>query len=235
MKSVVLIGATQGIGRELAAEYARRGASVVITGRSAQRAAEVAGELSEDVPGTVTGLALDLTRPAGIPQMLAAIERADRLAIVGMVRDRNTIAAYDVAKASELAITKVVGYTAVVSALAPRLAPDASVLLFGGMAKEYPYPGSTTVTAVNAAVTGLVRTMSAELAPVRVNAIHPGIVPDSPFWDGNAAAAGILEEFRKQSLTGRLASTSDIVDGCVFLLENTSVNGTGLHLDGGHA
>jgi NAD(P)-dependent dehydrogenase (short-subunit alcohol dehydrogenase family) len=235
MKSVVLIGATQGTGRELAAEYARRGASVVITGRSAQRATEVAGELSKDVPGTVTGLPLDLTRPAEIPQMLATIERVGRLAIVGMVRDRNSIVAYDVAKASELAITKVVGYTAVVSALAPRLAQDASILLFGGMAKEYPYPGSTTVTAVNAAVTGLVRTISVELAPVRVNAIHPGIVEDSPFWDGNAATAGILEGFRKLSLTGQLASMSDIVDGCVFLLENTSVNGADLHLDGGHA
>lgn len=46
MKSVVVIGATQGTGRELAAEYARRGASVVITGRSAERAAQVADELS---------------------------------------------------------------------------------------------------------------------------------------------------------------------------------------------
>jgi len=235
MKSVVLIGATQGTGRALAAEYARRGAKVVITGRSAQRAASVAGELSKDVPGTVTGLSLDLTHPAEIARMLAPIERVDRLAIIGMVRDRNTIAAYDVAKASELAITKVVGYTAAVSALAPRMAKDASILLFGGMAKEYPYPGSTTVTVVNAAVTGLVRSMSVELAPVRVNAIHPGIIGDSPFWDGNAATAELLEGFRKQSLTGQLVSMSDAVDGCVFLLENTSVSGADLHLDGGRA
>lgn len=68
--------------------------------------------------------------------MLATIERVDRLAIVGMVRDRNTIAAYDAVKASELALTKVVGYTAVVSALAPRLDRDGSVLLFRGAAKD---------------------------------------------------------------------------------------------------
>src|ERR1700722_15910668 len=111
MKTVVLIGATQGTGRALAAEYARRGADVVITGRSAERAAEVAAELSKDMRGTVTGLPLDLTRPAEIADALASVERVDRLAVVGMVRDRNSIAAYDVAKASELAITKVVGYT----------------------------------------------------------------------------------------------------------------------------
>ena len=233
MESVVLIGATQGTGHALAAEYARRGADVVITGRGAQRAADVAGELSKDVSGTVTGLPLDLTRPAEIDHMLATIERVDRLAIVGMVRDRNSIAAYDVVKASELAITKVVGYTAVVSALAPRLAPDASVLLFGGMARDTPYPGSTTVSAVNAAVTGLVRTMSVELAPVRVNAVHPGMIQDSPYWDGNAAAAEIMERFRKLSLTGRLGSMREIVDACVFLLENPLANSIVLAVDGG--
>jgi NAD(P)-dependent dehydrogenase (short-subunit alcohol dehydrogenase family) len=234
MKSVVLIGATQGTGRLLAAEYASRGADVVITGRSAERAGEVAGELSKDATGTVTGLALDLTRPAEIAGLLASVERVDRLAVIGMVRDRNTVAAYDVTKASELAVTKIVGYTAVVSALAPRMAAHASVLLFGGVAKDYPYPGSTTVTAVNAAVTGLVRTMSVELAPVRVNAMHPGLIEDSPFWDGNAAAADIVEGFRGATLTGRLGTMTDIVDAAVFLLENPMANGIDLGLDGGH-
>jgi NAD(P)-dependent dehydrogenase (short-subunit alcohol dehydrogenase family) len=235
MKSVVVIGATQGIGRELAAEYARRGANVVITGRSAERAAEVAGELSTDVPGTVTGLSLDLTRPAEVAEMLATIERVDRLAIVGMVRDHNTIAAYDVDKASELAVTKVIGYTAVVSALAPRMAKDASILLFGGVAKDRPYPGSTTVSAVNGAVTGLVRTMSVELSPVRVNAVHPGIIEDSPFWGGVPADAEMMDGFRRLSLTGRLGFMSDIVDACVFLLENSLANSVDLCMDGGRA
>ena len=233
MQSVVIIGATQGSGRALAAEYAGRGANVVITGRSAERAAEVADQLSKDVSGTVVGLPLDLTRPAEIAAALDSIERVDRLAVVGMVRDRNTLAAYDVAKASELAITKIVGYTAVVSALAARLAKDASILLFGGMAKDYPYPGSTTVSAVNGAVSGLVRTMSVELAPARVNAIHPGVIADSPFWDGNAGTAQLLEVFRKASLTGQLGSMSDIVAACVFLLENASANAIDLRMDGG--
>jgi NAD(P)-dependent dehydrogenase (short-subunit alcohol dehydrogenase family) len=233
MSAVVLVGATQGTGRLLAAEYARRGADVVITGRSAERAAEVARELSRDSGGTVTGIALDLTRPAEIAGSTASVERVDRLAIVGMVRDRNTIAAYDVARAGTLAVTKLVGYTAVVSALAPRMAPDAAVLLFGGVAKDTPYPGSTTVTAVNAAVTGLVRTMSVELAPVRVNAIHPGLIEDSPFWDGNTAAAPIVDGFRRQTLTGRLGTMGEIVDACLFLLENTLVNGVDLNVDGG--
>ena len=233
MQSVVIIGGTQGSGRALAARYASRGANVVITGRSAERAADVAGELAKDAPGTVSGLSLDLTRPAEVAERLATIERVDRLAVVGMVRDRNTLAAYDTVKAAELALTKVVGYTAVASALASRMARDASVLLFGGMAKDLPYPGSTTVTVVNSAVTGLVRTMSVELAPVRVNAIHPGVIADSPAWEGNTAAAPLLEGFRKGTLTGRLGSMDNIVDACVFLLENADANGIDLRMDGG--
>ena len=59
------------------------------------------------------------------------------------------------------------------------MTPDASILLFGGQAFRIPYPGSTTVTTVNGGVDGLVSTMVVELAPSRVNAIHPGIVGDS--------------------------------------------------------
>ena len=58
----------------------------------------------------------------------------------------------------------------------------AAVVLFGGLAKERPYPGSTMVTTFNGGVSGLAKTLAREIAPHRVNAIHPGIVGDSPKW-----------------------------------------------------
>ena len=66
--------------------------------------------------------------------------------------------------------------------LRSRIAPDGAIVLFGEMAKERPYPGSTTVSTVNGGVAGLLNTLVVELAPIRVNAIHPGIVGDSPYW-----------------------------------------------------
>lgn len=42
-----------------------------------------------------------------------------------------------------------------------------------GLAKERPYPGSTTITTINGGVTSMVRTLALELAPLRVNALHP--------------------------------------------------------------
>jgi NAD(P)-dependent dehydrogenase (short-subunit alcohol dehydrogenase family) len=98
------------------------------------------------------------------------------------------------------------------------------------MAKERPYPGSTTVTSVNGAVTTIVRTYALELAPIRVNAIHPGIVGDSPYWAGKEEA---LERTRARTPTGRLATMADVTDACIFLLENASVNGVNLTVDGG--
>jgi len=72
--------------------------------------------------------------------------------------------------------------------------------------------------------------MALELAPIRVNAIHPGIVGDSPYWEGNEAA---VEATKARTPTGRLATMDDVANASVFLLENESVNGVNLPVDGG--
>jgi NAD(P)-dependent dehydrogenase (short-subunit alcohol dehydrogenase family) len=104
------------------------------------------------------------------------------------------------------------------------------VVLFGGLAKERPYPGSTTVTTVNGGVATLVHTLALELAPVRVNAIHPGIVGDSPFW---AAKPEHLETIIARTPTRRLATMADVVGAALFLLDNGSINGVNLNIDNG--
>ena len=111
-----------------------------------------------------------------------------------------------------------------------RLTGDASIVLFGGMAKERPYPGSTTVTTVNGGVVGLTRTLVEELRPIRVNSLHPGVVGDSPYWSGKAAA---IEKYTAETPLGRLVTMAEIVDAVAFLLENTGVNGVDLIVDGG--
>ncbi|WOX16557.1 SDR family NAD(P)-dependent oxidoreductase [Streptomyces sp. N50] len=232
-KQVLIVGGTSGIGRELAATYARQGASVIIAGRDSTRAEKVAAEINTEVDSHhVRGIEADLSRPEGLKEALNGIEHIDSIVLTGMRRDNNTITDYDIAGATELAIAKIVGYTTVVHALRSRISPTGSVLLFGGLAKDVPYPGSTTVTAVNAGVTGLVATLAKELAPVRVNAIHPGMVGDSPYWAGNEP---VLKAARARILTGVIPTMRDIVEGSVFLLENPAANGVNLDLNGGHA
>jgi NAD(P)-dependent dehydrogenase (short-subunit alcohol dehydrogenase family) len=233
MKHILIIGGTAGIGRELSASLLAEGANVTIAGRDAVRAQHAAQEIQGCVPdaaGKIAGIAADLSRPETLRGSLAGVGPVDHLVLVGMVRDANTIRNYNIAGAMELATTKAVGYPAAVEAVLDRLSPEGSVLIFGGIAKDIPYPGSTTVTVVNNAVMGLVKTLSIEIAPIRVNAIHPGMVEDSPYWqDDKALFARMLSRIR----AGRFPQMADIVDGSKFLMRNRAANGVNLTLDGG--
>jgi NAD(P)-dependent dehydrogenase (short-subunit alcohol dehydrogenase family) len=224
--AAVVVGGTSGIGLGLAEALAARGRDVVITGRDETRAAAIATGLS----GAALGLGLDLAEPAAIAERLAGVGTVDRLVLAAIERDRNTVREFDVEGAIRLATLKLVGYTEVVHALADRLAADASILVFGGLALERPYPGSTMVTAVNGAVTGLVRTLALELAPIRVNGIHPGIVGDTPEWADKPAALG---DVTARTPLGRTVTTAEVVDASIFLLDNGGVNGVNLAVDGG--
>ncbi|MGH3050027.1 MAG: SDR family oxidoreductase, partial [Gaiellaceae bacterium] len=143
----------------------------------------------------------------------------------------NTVREYDIEAAVRLVTLKLVGYTAVVNALLPKLGDDASILMFGGLARDRPYPGSTTVTTVNGAVTSLVRTLVIELAPIRVNAIHPAIVGDSPQWRDMPPER--FQALVDRTPTGKLVTMEQIVDASRFLLENGAINGINLAVDGG--
>ncbi len=224
--SVVVIGGTAGLGLEICRHYAAQGREVVLSGRSAARAKEVAAS----VGGNVRGVGLDLARPHQIAAALADVGPVEHLVLAAIDRDHNTATEYQIDRAEYLVTLKLIGYTEAVHALLPRLTADGSILLFGGQASQRPYPGSTTVTTVNAGVTGMVNTLVVELAPIRVNAIHPGIVGDSPYWAGKSEVlAGVL----KRTPSGRLVTMSDVVGAVVFLLENRGVNGVNLPVDGG--
>lgn len=224
--TAVVIGGTQGLGRELVARLAARGEQVFLSGRDQARADRVAAEIGR---GT-RGIALDLTKPHDVGKALSQVETVKHIVIAAIERDANTARGYNIDRAIKLATLKLVGYTEVVHALAPRLAEDASIVLFGGLAKERPYPGSTTITTVNGAVSSMIRTLAVELAPVRVNAIHPGIIGDTPEWAGKQEA---LDRAIARTPIRRLATMRDVADATLFLLDNRAVNGVNLHIDGG--
>jgi NADP-dependent 3-hydroxy acid dehydrogenase YdfG len=223
---VVVVGGTSGLGKEVARHYAEADREVVITGRDPARTSTVAAELG----AKTTGIAFDLSRPKQIAPALEGLGDVNRLVLAGVQRDQNTMREYDVDAALQLVTLKLVGYTEVVHALMDRLHDDSSILIFGGLAKERPYPGSMTVTTINHGVDGLVRSLAAELKPIRVNALHPGIVEDSPFWAGKTEA---LDAHRARTTTGRLVRMEDIADAAVFMLENPSVAGSELRVDAG--
>lgn len=225
--TVVVVGGTQGLGREVAQSYARDGHDVVVTGREPQRADAAASEIG----GRTRGIGFDLAQPHTIADQLADVEDVQYLVLAAIERDMNKVREYDIDAALRLVALKLVGYTEVIHALSPRLRDDSAILIFGGLARDRPYPGSTTVTTVNGGVTGLVRTLVIELAPTRVNALHPAIVGDSPQWVD-------MPQERRDALvqrtpTGRLVTMAEVVDASRFLLENRAMNGINLPVDGG--
>jgi len=224
--AVVVVGGTRAIGLEIVRHYAGGSAPVWLTGRDPANVASAVAEVGQ----SVRGLTFDLAEPGTIASALADVGPVRRLVLCAIDRDQNTVRDYDITRAIRLVTLKLVGFTEVVHTLMDRLADDCSLLLFGGMAKERPYTGSTTVTTVNGGIVGLTRTLVEELKPLRVNAIHPGVVGDSPYWSEKPQA---VANYTAQTPVGRLATMADIVDASVFLLENGSVNGVDLIVDGG--
>ena len=225
--TVVVVGGTQGLGRELAQSYAGDGRDVIVTGREQTRADSAASEIGAQT----RGIGFDLAQPHTIADRLADVDGVQYLVLAAIERDVNKVREYDVDAALRLVTLKLVGYTEVIHALHPRMADDSAILIFGGLARDRPYPGSTTVTTVNGGVTGLVRTLVIELAPTRVNCLHPAIVGDSPQWVD-------MPHERRDALVqrtpiGRLVTMAEVVGASRFLLENEAINGINLPVDGG--
>jgi NAD(P)-dependent dehydrogenase (short-subunit alcohol dehydrogenase family) len=224
MAGIIVVGGTSGLGKEVARHYASLGRQVVLSGRELARSQSIAQEIG----GDTTGIALDLTRPKELEGALAGVGPMDHLVLAAMERDNNTVEDYDIDAAIGLVVSKLVGYAEVIHTLSDRLTEHSSIVLFGGQARERPYPGSTTVTTINGGVTAMVKTLAIQLAPIRVNAIHPGIVADSPYWAGKN-----LKGVVARTPGGRLATMEDITGAVVFLLENRGTNGVNLNVDGG--
>lgn len=228
-RTIAVIGGTSGIGLEIAKTVVARGDKVILTGRDAERTTEIAASIGPNA----TGLALDISEPETIAEALKPVGQIHGLVLAAIERDANSVREYNIARARRLVTLKLVGYTEVVHTLLDRLEPsvDTGIVLFGGRAKDAPYPGSTTVATINGGVEGLTHSMALELAPMRVNALHPGIIGDTPFWADKPA--GVIEAYESRTPGGKLATTADIVDATMFLLNNRGVSGISLYVDRG--
>ena len=224
---VVVVGGTCELGKHLAQHYADIGHRVVVTSRDVGRAQATAKEIG----GDCVGISVDLSQPHQIAPALAEVDDVLHLALVALHRDENKVREYNIDEAIKLVTLKLVGYTECVHVLAARMQEDASILIYGGLARNQPYPGSTTITTVNGGVATLINSLAIELAPIRVNAIHPGQVGDTPVWA--AKPKEVLDNLKSRTALGRLVTIEDVTHAAVFLLENRGTTGVNLRVDGG--
>jgi NAD(P)-dependent dehydrogenase (short-subunit alcohol dehydrogenase family) len=228
-RTILIVGGSSGIGLELAKDLVAGGDNVIVTSRSKDKADAVAAKLGE----RAAGIAVDISEPEEIAGHLAGVGRLDGLVLGAIERDANTVREYDIARARRLITLKLIGYTETIHTLLDRLEPtvETGIVLFGGRAKDAPYPGSTTVSTINGGVDGLMNTLALELAPIRVNSLHPGIIGDSPFWSNKPD--GVLSGYQDRTPGGELATMADIVDATKFLLFNRGVSAHSLNVDRG--
>ena len=226
-KTALVVGGTSGIGLATARSLASAGVTVFVAGRDRGRADTAAVSLGNGAGG----LALDLAAPASIAAALAGLPPVDYVVLCAMERDGNHVRTYDADRATRSVLVKLVGYVEVLHALGDRLTPAASVLIYGGAAYQRPTAGSVTTAALGAGVIGLARSLCVQLAPVRVNVIHPGVVDGTglrSIW-GQDKIDAVVE----RTPIGRLVTVAEVVEAGLALMSNPAVNGASLVVDGG--
>jgi len=217
---LVSIGGSSGIGLATARLAVQAGWDVIVASREPRRA-DVDAELVE----------LDVTDGAAVRAFFGSLGPIDHLVSSTVARAGGLAKELDLDAARLAFETKLWGPLAAIQAADVR----GSIVLLSGVAASTPMPGASSTAAVNGAVEALVRTLAVELAPVRVNAVSPGVI-DTPTWAGMPAdqrealftrLAGVLP-------AGRIGGPEDVADGIWHLLTNQFVTGTVLHVDGGH-
>ena len=224
--TVVVVGGTCELGKHLAIHYANKGYPVIVTSRDLGRAQTTASEIG----GNCTGLAVDLANPHEIASALAAVEDVRHLALVALHRDENKVREYNIDEAIKLVTLKLVGYTECVHVLAPRMREDSSIVIFGGLARNQPYPGSTTITTVNGGVSTLINSLALELSPIRVNAIAPGLIDTPLLGEYRGEAAKWAED---KLPVRRIGLAEEVAQAVVLVMTNGFITGEVLHIDGG--
>ena len=127
---------------------------------------------------------------------------------------------------------KVLGPLMLAKHLAPRMSEGGSFVLFSGVAATKITVGALGVAITNAAADTLARSLALELAPIRVNAISPGVI-DSGAWDalGEEGKEKYYADVRARNPARRIGTTDDVANTVLFAMSSTFLTGQTLHID----
>lgn len=231
-KTVYVIGASHGIGEAIAAAFAAEGADVLITGRTKERLDAAA----ERIGHPVRVFASDARRQEDVDALFAAATtKIDHLvlAVSGGMVGMGTLAELTDEALREGFEGKVFAQLRILKAALPHLAPDASVTFIGAGSSRAAFPGTTALAAANGALDAAVRPLAAELAPVRVNSVSPGVI-DTAWWHPlGEHRDGFMEQQAAGTPVGRVGQPHDIADAVVFLAGSGFTTGVVLDVNGG--
>jgi NAD(P)-dependent dehydrogenase (short-subunit alcohol dehydrogenase family) len=225
-KKVVVVGGSSGIGLSTAELAKREGADVVIASRNADRLNAAAGRLG------ATAIAADVTSDESVASLFQACGPVDHVVVTAAqlrTGPFKTVAMEDVRSTME---SKFWGAWRV--ARSAEIRPGGSLTLVSGYLSIRPRPNAAIVGAANGAIESLARSLALELAPVRVNAVSPGIV-DTPIRAAmpEAARRDMLAKTAASLPVGRVGVGEDIARQILAFMTIGFATGSIVYIDGG--
>ncbi|BDZ41793.1 hypothetical protein GCM10025865_10920 [Paraoerskovia sediminicola] len=239
--SSVLVVGTGGIGAAVARAAARGGATVTLASRDLPRAQRLAEQIASDVDAAaddrggaeeraeIRAEVVDLADEGSVAALASRVGRVDHVISTAASPANGPIA--DLTREALLGAfdAKVVGPVL----LAKHVEITSSLTVFSGVVAWRPAAERVAMATANGAASFLAQALAVELAPVRVNAVSPGVV-DSGAWDRlGDAKAGFLTEVANANPTRTVGHPDDLAQAALYLATNPYTTGTTLHVDGG--
>lgn len=228
---VVIVGGSSGIGLAVAEQAAARGAKVVITSSNAERVHKAV----KSIGGEAQGEAVDVSDERAVEHFFTKLGAFDHLVFTaGDSLHVHNLAATDLKQARRAFELRYWSALAAVKYGSPQIRKGGSVVLTTGVAGRRPHKGWVVAASVCGTIEALTRALAIELAPIRVNAVSPGVVRTNLWQSMNAVDRESLYENVGKSLpVGRVGEAHDVAKAYLFLMEEGFATGQTVVVDGG--
>src|SRR6202007_1611174 len=230
-KTVLIIGRGSGIARAITLLARSEGARVVVAGRDKAKLVDAYDDVTD--PGT-SAEGGDITDAASIATLADRVGPVDHVVSTASARARGKLADLQRQNLLQSFDTKVIGPTMLAKHFASQINPGGSFVLFSGVHAFKHNVGYLGVGITNGAVDFLTRWLAVELAPIRVNAISPGVI-DTGAWDslGGDGKRDYFKHIADGNPARRIGTADDIAGAVLFAMTNTFMTGMTLRIDGG--
>jgi NAD(P)-dependent dehydrogenase (short-subunit alcohol dehydrogenase family) len=230
-KRIVILGGSSGIGLAVAQLAAAQGAELVIASSNAQRVQQATTTLGNKAEGHT----LDLLDEHAIATFFEKLGGFDHLVFTAGDRLRlNELAGADLKEARSAFDLRYWAALAAAKHGSGRIREGGSIVLTTGIANRRPRKGWVFGASVCGAVDALTRALAVELAPIRVNAVSPGVVRTN-LWQNmqEQERESMYENIGKSLLVGRVGEAHEIARAYLFLMQEGFSTGQIVIVDGG--
>jgi NAD(P)-dependent dehydrogenase (short-subunit alcohol dehydrogenase family) len=229
-KRVVILGGTSGIGLATAKAAQHEGAAIVVASSRKQRVDAAQAALAQGAEGEVVDLA-DEARQA----LFARVGAFDHLVFTaGETLHLETLDKMQLDEARGFVDLRFWGALTAVKYASPNIRPGGSITLTNGVAGLRPRKGWTVAASICGAMEALTRALAVELAPIRVNAVCPGLVRTELWNDmGDADREAMYRDAGRRLPVGRVGEAGDLAQAYLYLMREGFSTGQVIVVDGG--